>query len=177
MWSLRIRVKQAQPIILLVVAHRARSAFPRAVNITRGRAVQGSTMEPERGDSKSERLRKRKAVTPHRPAKRPRLFQANQQETELRQRRTFRKWRHNLAVYYTANLHGGCVNSAKSEKVGQLLLGNSSRCFLLGSHQLSFTEVDYHRCRHPHPTSNENAHENTFAQRPQRESPHLRIIP
>ena len=56
-------------------------------------------MEPERGDSKSERLRKWKAVTPHRPAKWPRLFQANQQETELRQRRTFRKWRHNLAVY------------------------------------------------------------------------------
>ena len=47
-------------------------------------AVQGSTLEPERGDSKSERLRKRKAVTPHRPAKRPRLFQADQQETELR---------------------------------------------------------------------------------------------
>ena len=73
-------------------------------------------MEPERGDSKSERLRERKAVTPHRPAKRPRLFQADQQETELRQRRTFRKWRHNLAVYYiggpAANLHGSCVNSA-----------------------------------------------------------------
>ena len=28
------------------------------------------------------------------------------QETELRQRRTFRKWRHNLAVYYAANLYG-----------------------------------------------------------------------
>ena len=69
-------------------------------------AVQGSTMEPELGDSKSERLKKRKAVTPHRPAKRPRLFQVDQQETELRQRRTFRKWQHNLAVYYAANLHG-----------------------------------------------------------------------
>ena len=43
-------------------------------------------MEPERGDtdSKNKRLRKRKTVTPHRPAKRPRLFQANQQETELK---------------------------------------------------------------------------------------------
>ena len=71
-------------------------------------------MEPERGDSKSERLRKRKSVTSHRPAKRPRLFQVDKQETELRQRRTFRKWRHNLAVYYAANLHGSCVNSAKS---------------------------------------------------------------
>ena len=46
--------------------------------------------------------------------KRPRLFQANRQETDLRQRRTFRKWRHNLAVYYAVNLHGSCVNSAKS---------------------------------------------------------------
>ena len=92
-----------------VLLFRARDANSRI-------AVQGSTMEPERGDSKSERLRKRKAVTPHRPAKRPRLFQANQQETELiiRQRRTFRKWRHNMAVYYAANLHGSCVNSAKS---------------------------------------------------------------
>ena len=71
-------------------------------------------MDPGRGNSKSERLRKRKAVTPHRPAKRPRLFQADQQETELGQRRTFRKWRHNLPVYYAANLHGSCVNSAKS---------------------------------------------------------------
>ena len=107
--------------------HRACPAFPcarcefdansRIVNITIDsilHMVQGSTMEPERGDSKSETLRKRKAVTPHRPAKRPRLFQANQQETELRQRRTFRKWRHNLAVYQTANLHGSCINSAKS---------------------------------------------------------------
>ena len=59
---------------------RARDANSRIVNITR--AVQGSTMEPERGDSKSERLRKRKAVTPHRPAKRPKLFQADQEETE-----------------------------------------------------------------------------------------------
>ena len=40
-----------------------------------------------------------------------------------------------------------------------LLLGNSSRCFLLGSHRLSFTAADYHRCRHLHPTSNENAHD------------------
>ena len=67
-----------------------------------------------RRDSKSERLRKQKAVTPHHPAKQPRLFQADQQETELRQSRTFRKWGHNLAVYYAANLHGSCVNSAKS---------------------------------------------------------------
>ena len=70
-------------------------------------AVQGSTMEPERGNSKSEKLRKQKAVTPHRPTTQPRQFQADQQETELRQHRTFRKWRHNLAVYY-ANLHGSC---------------------------------------------------------------------
>ena len=69
-------------------------------------------MESERGDSKSERLRKQKAVTSHRPAKRPRLLQVDEQETELRQRRTFRKRRHNLAVYYAANLHGSCVNSA-----------------------------------------------------------------
>ena len=101
-------------------AYRARPAFPardansRIVNITRVHAFQGSMMEPERGDRKSERLRKRKAVTPHRPAKRPWIFQPNQQETELRQRRTFRKWRHNLAVYNAANLHGSCVNSAKS---------------------------------------------------------------
>ena len=107
-------------------------------------------MESKRGDSKSERLKKRKAVTPHHPTK--------WQETELRQRRTFRKWRYNLAVYY-ANTHGSCVNSAKSaKKVGQLL-GNSSRCFLLGSHLLSFTAADYHRCWHLHPTSNENAHD------------------
>ena len=91
-----------------VLLFRARDANLRIVNITR------SSMEPERGDSKSKRLRKRKAVTPHRPAKRPRLFQADQQETELRQRRTFCKWRHNLAVYYAANLHGSYVNSAKS---------------------------------------------------------------
>ena len=101
-----------------VLLFRARDANSRIVNITIDsilHMVQGSTMEPERGDSMSERLKKRKAVTPHRPAKRPRLFQANQQETELRQRRTFRKWRHNLAVYQTANLHGSCVvNSAKS---------------------------------------------------------------
>ena len=95
-----------------VLLFRARGANSRIVNITR--AVQGSMMEHERGDSKRERLRKRKAVTPHRPAKRPRQFQADQQETELRQRRTFRKWRHNLAVYYAANWHGSCVNSAKS---------------------------------------------------------------
>ena len=94
-----------------VLLFRARDANSRMVNITRGPRIQ---MEPERGDSKSERLRKRKAVTPHRPAKRPRLFQADQQETELRQRHTFRKWRHNLAVYYAVNLHGICVNSAKS---------------------------------------------------------------
>ena len=86
--------------------------FRSRVANSRIHAVQESTVEPERGDSKSEMLRKRKAVTPHRPAKRPRLFQADQQETELRQRRTFRKWRHNLAVYYGAKLHGCCVNSA-----------------------------------------------------------------
>ena len=70
-------------------------------------------MEPEQRYSKSERLRKRKAVTPHRPAKWPRLFQPDLQETKLRLRRTFGKLRHNLAVYYAANLHGSCVNSAK----------------------------------------------------------------
>ena len=89
----------------------ARDANSRIVNITRGPRIHDGA---RRGDSKSERLRKWKAATPHRPAKRPRLFQADQQETELRQRRTFRKWRHNLAVYYAANLHGSCVNSAKS---------------------------------------------------------------
>ena len=95
-----------------VLLFRARAKRIRSwlIDITRGPRIH---MEPERGDRKSERLRKRKAVTPHRPAKRPRLFQANQQETELRQRRTFRKWWHNLAVYY-ANSHGSCVNSAKS---------------------------------------------------------------
>ena len=40
----------------------ARDANSRIVNITHG------LMEPERGDSKSERLRKKKAVTPHSPA-------------------------------------------------------------------------------------------------------------
>ena len=106
-----------------ILLFHVRDANSRIVNITIDsilstilHVVQGSTMEPERGDSKNERLRKRKAVTPHRPAKRPRLFQVDQQETELRQCRTFRKWRHNLAVYYTANLHGSYmyVNSAKS---------------------------------------------------------------
>ena len=109
LWSLRIRVKQAQ--------HTACRCAPSASCFSAARCEFAHSsrihMEPERGDSKSERLRKRKAVTPHRPAKRPRLFQANQQEMELRQRRTFRKWRHNLAVYYAANLHGSCVNSAK----------------------------------------------------------------
>ena len=89
----------------------ARDANSRIVIITRGSRTM---MEPERGDSKGERLRKRKAVTLYRPAKRPRLFQADQQENELRQRRTFRKWRHNLAVYYAGNLHGSYVNRAKS---------------------------------------------------------------
>ena len=70
-------------------------------------------MKLERGDFKSERLGKRKTVTSHRPAKRPRLLKANQQETELKQRRTFPKWRHNLAVYYAENLRGSCVNNAK----------------------------------------------------------------
>ena len=132
-------------------------------------------MEPERGDSKSERLGKRKAETPHRPAKRPRLFHADQQETELRQRRTFRKWRHNLAVYYVANLHGSWVNSAKS--LALALEGrptpscNSSRCFLLGSHRLSFTAADYSDAgiyiRHQTKTRMTN----TFAQRQHRETP------
>ena len=70
-------------------------------------------MEHEQRDNKSKRLRKRKTVTPHRPAKWPRLFQADLQENKLRHRHTFGKWRHNLAVYYAANLHGSCVNSAK----------------------------------------------------------------
>ena len=94
-----------------VLLFRTRDVNWRIVNITPGPRIHDGA---RRGDSKSERLRKRKAVTPHRPAKRPRLFQADQQETELRQRRTFRKRRHNLAVYYAANLHGSCVNSAKS---------------------------------------------------------------
>ena len=94
-----------------VLLFRARDGNSCIVNITHGPRMHD---EPERGDSKSERLRKRKTVTPHRPAKWTRLFQADQQETELRQRRTFRKWRHNLAVYYAANLHGSCVNSTKS---------------------------------------------------------------
>ena len=113
LWSLRIRVKQAQRTACRragILLFRARAVNSHIVNITRRDAVQGSTMEPERGDSKSERLRKWKAATPHRPAKQPRLFQADQQETELRQLRTFR----NLAVYYAANLHGSCVNRAKS---------------------------------------------------------------
>ena len=95
-----------------ILLFRVRDANSCIVNITRGPSIHRSTMEPERGDSKSKRLRKRKAVIPHRPAKRPMLFQADQQETELRQRHTFRKWRHNLAIYY-ANSHGSCVNSAK----------------------------------------------------------------
>ena len=70
-------------------------------------------MEPEQGDSKSKMLRKRKAVIPQCPAKWPSLFQLDQQETKLRQRCTFGKWRHNLAVYYAANLYGSCINSAK----------------------------------------------------------------
>ena len=94
-----------------VLLFRARDANSRVVNITRGPRIHDGT---RRGDSKSERFRKRKAVTPHRPAKRPRLFLADQQETDLRRRRSFRKWRHNLAVYYAANLHGSCVNTAKS---------------------------------------------------------------
>ena len=92
-----------------VLLFHARDANSRVVNITCGPRIQ---MEPEQGDSKSERLRKWKAVTPHRPAKRPRLFQVDQQETKLRQCRIFRKWWHNLPVYYAANLHGSCVNSA-----------------------------------------------------------------
>ena len=94
-----------------VLLFRARDANSHIVNITRGPRIHDGA---RRGDSKSERPRKRKAVTPHRPAKRLRLFQMDQQETELRQHRTFRKWRHNSAVYYAANLHGSCFNSAKS---------------------------------------------------------------
>ena len=100
-------------------------------------------------------------MTPHRPAKRPKLFQVDQQETKLRQRHTFRKRRHNLPVTY-ANSHGSCVNSAKSAyKVGQLLLGINSTYFLLGSHSLSITATDHRRCwhLHVHPTSNENAYD------------------
>ena len=41
-------------------------------------------MEPGRGDSDIERLRKRQAVTPHRPAKWPRLFQADQRESRAK---------------------------------------------------------------------------------------------
>ena len=63
-----------------VLLFRAHVANSRIVNITRGPRIHDGA---RRGDSKSERLRKRKAVTPHRPAKRPRLFQADQQETEL----------------------------------------------------------------------------------------------
>ena len=74
-----------------VLLFRARDANSRIVNnyynfTTRGPRIHDGARQ---GDSESERLRKRKAVTPHRPAKRPRLFQADQQETELRQRRTF----------------------------------------------------------------------------------------
>ena len=116
LWSLRIRVKQAQR----TACQRTQSVSCFSVRTMRIRAwlivhtVQGSTMELKRGDSKSERLIKWNAVTPHHPAKRPRLLQADQQETELRQRCTIHKWRHNLAVYYAANLHGSCVNIAKS---------------------------------------------------------------
>ena len=115
---------------------RACPAFPRAMGIRAQlilHAVQGSTMEPERGDSNSETLRKQQAVTPHRPAKRPRGYSRRiSEKVELRLHRTFRKWRHNLAIYHT-NSHGSCVNSATSAlKVGLLLLGNKLRSFLLG---------------------------------------------
>ena len=109
LWSLRMRVKQAQRIYCVstrterVLLFGVCDANSRIVNITRGPRIHNGA---RRGDCKSESLRKRKAVTPHRSAKRPRLFQADQQETELRQRRTFRKWRHNLAVYYAVNMHG-----------------------------------------------------------------------
>ena len=78
-----------------VLLFRACDANSRIVNISRGPRIHDGAW---RGDSKSERLRKRKSVAPHRPAKRPRLFKADQQETELRHSRTFRKWRHNFAV-------------------------------------------------------------------------------
>ena len=94
-----------------VLLFRARNANSRIINITRGPRIHDGA---QRGDSKSERLRKWKAVTPHGSTKWPRLFQADQQETELRQRRTFHKWWHNMAVYYAANLHGSCVNRTKS---------------------------------------------------------------
>ena len=94
--------------VLPFCAHDANS---RMVNSTHGPRIHDGA---RRGDSKSERLIKRNAVTPHHLAKRPRLLQADQQETELRQRCTIHKWRHNLAIYYAANLHGSCVNSAKS---------------------------------------------------------------
>ena len=121
LWSLRIRVKQAQRTACRraperVLFFRARDANSRIVNnnfyYTRSKDPWWSPSEEIY--RKSERLRKQKAETPHRPAKRSRLFQEDQQETEQRQRRTFRKWRHNLAVYYAANSHGSCVNSAKS---------------------------------------------------------------
>ena len=106
LWSLRIRVKQAQR----TACRRAPSA---SCFSARAMRIRASTMELGEEIARA-KAQKRKAVTPHRPAKRPRLFQTDQQETELRQRRTFRKWWHNLVIYYAANLHGSCVNSAKS---------------------------------------------------------------
>ena len=63
LWSLRVRVKHKQRTACRqaherVLLFRARDANSRIVKILH--VVQGSTMEPERGDSKNERLRKRK---------------------------------------------------------------------------------------------------------------------
>ena len=114
-WSLRIRVKQAQrtacpcaPKHVLLFRTCDANSRMRIVNITRGPRIQDGARARRQQERKAQ---KAEAVTPHRPAKWPRLFQADQQETELRQRRTFRKWWHNLAVYYASNLNGSCVNS------------------------------------------------------------------
>ena len=41
-------------------------------------------MEPEQGDNESQRLKKRQAMTPHRPAKWRRLFLADQRESRAK---------------------------------------------------------------------------------------------
>ena len=139
LWSLCICVKQAQRSACRRAPERvllflARCEFVHMQLILH--AVQGSTMEPERGDSKSETLIKQQAVTPHALLNGQGYSRRISEKAELRQHRTFRKWRHNLAIYHT-NSHGSCVNSATSAlKVGQLLLGNKSRSFLLDSHRL-----------------------------------------
>ena len=71
-------------------------------------------MEPERGDSKSERLGKWQAATPHRPAKWPQPFQADQQESGAKAASYLPQMAAQLGHLLQTNSHGSCVNSAKS---------------------------------------------------------------